>query len=163
MGWRSRATARKNTASASSLTVMARSARIWLPAEVAAAVVFQTDRRRAAPYRPPPHVCLPGTPRGAQWSSGAGAKAPAPCERRRCTSVPATASGAWGRREVGAVGSIAYAAAGRMMRLPASSSWCESVRSMATGPYRNVKRRQRLVPIIKKIRWPAMLAVSTRL
>jgi len=34
----------------------------WSSAAVAAAVVFQTDRRRAAPYRPPPHACLPGTP-----------------------------------------------------------------------------------------------------
>jgi len=42
----------------------------WSSAAVAAAVVFQTDRRRAAPYRPPPHACLPGTTRGAQWSSG---------------------------------------------------------------------------------------------
>jgi hypothetical protein len=32
----------------------------WSSAEVAAAVVFQTERRRAAPYRPPPHSCPPG-------------------------------------------------------------------------------------------------------
>ena len=42
----------------------------WPPAEVAAAGVFQTDRRRAAPYRPPPHACPPGIVRAAQWSSG---------------------------------------------------------------------------------------------
>ena len=42
----------------------------WPSAAVAAAGVFQTDRRRAAPYRPPPHACLPGTTRGARWSSG---------------------------------------------------------------------------------------------
>ena len=42
----------------------------WSSAAVAAAVVFQTDRRRAAPYRPPPHACLPGMTRGAPWSSG---------------------------------------------------------------------------------------------
>jgi hypothetical protein len=32
----------------------------WSSAAVAAAVVFQTDRCRAAPYRPPPHSCPPG-------------------------------------------------------------------------------------------------------
>jgi hypothetical protein len=43
---------------------------VWSSAAVAAAGVFQTDRRRAAPYRPPPHACLPGSTRRAQWSSG---------------------------------------------------------------------------------------------
>jgi hypothetical protein len=42
----------------------------WSSAAVAAAVVFQTDRRRAAPYRPPPHSGLPGCMRSARWSSG---------------------------------------------------------------------------------------------
>ena len=42
----------------------------WSSAAVAAAVVFQTDRRRAAPYRPPPHSCLPGCTRCARGSSG---------------------------------------------------------------------------------------------
>ncbi len=42
----------------------------WSSAEVAAVVVFQTDRRRAAPYRPPPHSCLSGSARGTRWSSG---------------------------------------------------------------------------------------------
>ncbi len=42
----------------------------WSSAAVAAAGVFQTDRRRAAPYRPPPHAGLPGTTRATQWSSG---------------------------------------------------------------------------------------------
>jgi hypothetical protein len=50
---------------------------------VAAAVDFQTDRRWAAPYRPPPHSCPPGRARCArgvgQWP---GANAPEPCERR---------------------------------------------------------------------------------
>ena len=40
----------------------------WSSASVAAAGVFQTDRRRAAPYRPPPHACLPGTTR-AHWTT----------------------------------------------------------------------------------------------
>jgi hypothetical protein len=31
----------------------------WSSAAVAAAVVFQTDRRRAAPYRPPPTHARP--------------------------------------------------------------------------------------------------------
>jgi len=42
----------------------------WSSAAVAAAVVFQTDRRRAAPYRPPPHSCLRGIARVARWSGG---------------------------------------------------------------------------------------------
>ena len=42
----------------------------WSSAAVAAAVVFQTDGRRAAPYRPPPHSCLRGRVSSARRSSG---------------------------------------------------------------------------------------------
>jgi len=42
----------------------------WSSAAVAAAGVFQTDCRRAAPYRPPPHACLLGCATLARWSSG---------------------------------------------------------------------------------------------
>ena len=42
----------------------------WSSAAVAAAGVFQTDRRRAAPYRPPPHSGLPGRVSGARGFRG---------------------------------------------------------------------------------------------
>ena len=104
--WRSRATARKNTASASSLTAHGAVGQDWPPAEVAAAGVFQTDRRRAAPYRPPPHAAAcPALRAAPQWSSG--------LERRLLHHASdATYSRAGNRivsmgdgREVGAVGS----------------------------------------------------------
>ena len=70
----------------------------------------------------------------AAWSEGS-------CTMRatRCTPGPAIASGAWGRREVGAVGSIAYSVAGRQMRVPASSSLVRERSLQVAGPYREVK------------------------
>ena len=127
----------------------------WSSAAVAAAVVFQTDRRRAAPYRPPPHACLPGTTRGARGPIGRSSRL---VRFRHFATVLglipyrslSNRIGSMGRREIGAAGSIAYPARHAVARRAKAGRWAddavarvvELVREdslQATGRYTDVK------------------------